>query len=157
MTGRSWPGRGLDQERVQELPGHAQQAGMDLGAETGAGAGGKQGRHGGGGPDPKEQRRQTVGGVCHRGDADIMVRDERGGLGGWSPVAVGTRGTGPRRDGRPVGPQRQGWRCCSASPRIDAKNPLSERLDPAFAGGARRTPENASLLALTLQIKRSFQ
>ena len=96
-------------------------------------------------------------GVCHRGDADIMVRGERGGLGGWSPVAVGTRGTGPRRDGRPVGPQRQGWRCRSASPRINAKNPLPERLDPAFAGGARRTPENASLLALTLQIKRSFQ
>lgn len=63
MTGRSWPGRGLDQERVQELPGHAQQAGMDLGAETGAGAGGKQGRHGGGGPDPKEQRRQLGGSV----------------------------------------------------------------------------------------------
>lgn len=70
---------------------------------------------------------------------------------------MGTRGTGPRRDGRPVGPQRRGWRRCSASPRIDAENPLSERLDPAFAGGACRTLENASLLALTLQMKRSFQ
>lgn len=40
---------------------------------------------------------------------------------------------------------------------IGSENPLSERLDPAAAGGACRIPENASSLALTLQIERSFQ
>lgn len=76
MAGWSWLGKGLDQERVQELPGHAWQVGMDSGAERGAGAEGKQGHHGGGGPDPTEQRRRRVGGVCHHGGADVMVRDE---------------------------------------------------------------------------------
>ena len=41
------------------------------------------------------------------------------------------------------------------SPRIDVENPLSERLDPAFAVRACRIPENTSL-ALTLQIKDHF-
>lgn len=83
-----------------------------------------------------------------------MVRDERGGLGdGPQPHARSRSQTG-RPDG---GQQRRGWRCCRAPPGIDSENPLSERLDPAFAGGACRIPENASSLALTLQIERSFQ
>lgn len=84
VGGWSQPGRGLDQERVQELPGHTWQPGMETGAESWAGAGENQGPHGDGGPDPEEQRRRTVGGVCHLGGADVMGRDERGGLGGGS-------------------------------------------------------------------------
>lgn len=154
VGGWSQPGRGLDQERVQELPGHTWQAGMETGAESWAGAGENQGPHGDGGPDPEEQRRRTVGGSVTSG-----VRTS------WAEMSEEGWGVAPSHSGHARSRSQMGRPSCRTteagpeaqqpSRRIDVENPLSERLDPAFAIGARRIPKNTSL-ALTLQIEDHF-
>lgn len=104
---------------------------MDSGAERGAGAGGTQGRHGGGGPDPAEQRGRTVVGSVTSGVRTPWPEMSEEGW-GMVPSCSGharSRSQTGRPDG---GQQRRGWRHCSAPPGIDAENLLSERLDPAF-------------------------
>ena len=117
VGGWSHPGRGVDQERVQELPGHTRRVGMETGAESRAGAGESQGPHGEGGPDPAERRRQTVRGSVTSGLQTSWSEMSEEGW-GWFPAAVGTRGGGPRRDGHPVEPQRWGWRRRSCPPEL---------------------------------------